>query len=350
MSLVNDVLRQLDAASPKPSQAMPLHSLQLDQVVKKNKRVGIFFTSIVLLLLLILMLQLFYKQSLLDVFYFSEQEVLELSKKPLASKQASPLINGSKNSIKEEVNDDLVDIIPTSQLALVPEDNILNKRISEMATEIEVLKSNAVEIKELAVKSAKDSQAVEDEQIFARESASKKVMVKKELYQAVKIKSVKKAGFKQYQLALKAYKNKQNSLALSWAELALEAEKKDEYLRLKVRILMQQDNGDELHRFILAQHDNTSLAWFRLIAPSLQMYAYYDLSNKYYSELIIQQPYEVKWKLAMALNFLKLGQGDKTYSIYKSLLNSSLLTYQQQKWIATRLARMEQGRIAINER
>ncbi|MFT4777122.1 MAG: hypothetical protein ACI9B7_001500 [Oleispira sp.] len=350
MSLVNDVLRQLDAASPKPNQAMPLHSLPLDQSAKKNKRIGIFFIVLVVLLLFILTLQLFYKQSLLDVFYFSEQEVLELSKKPLMSKQTAPLINGSKNSIKEEVNDDLVDIASTSQSALALEDNILNKRISEMAAEIEVLKSNAVEIKVLAVKAAKDSQAVEDERIFAREVASKKAMVKKEVYQAAKIKAVEKAGFKQYQLALKAYKKKQNSTALSWIDLALEAEKKDEYLRLKVRILMQQGNGNELHQFILAQHDNTSLAWFRLIAPSLQMYAYYDLSNKYYSELIIQQPYEVKWKLAMALNFLKLGQGDKTYSIYKSLLNSSLLTYQQQKWIATRLARMEQGRIAINER
>jgi hypothetical protein len=349
MSLVNDVLRQLDAASPKPNQAMPLHSLPLDQSAKKNKRISIFFIVLVVMLLFILMLQLFYKQSLVDVFYFSDQEVLDLSKKPLMSKQAAPLINGSKNSIKEEVND-LVDIASTSRSAIVPESNVLNKRISEMAAEIKVLKSNAVKIKVLAVKAAKDSQTVEDERIFVREITSKKAMVKKEIYQEVKIKAVEKAGFKQYQLALKAYKKKQTSTALSWIDLALEAEKKDEYLRLKVRILMQQDNGDELHRFILAQHDNTSLAWFRLIAPSLQMYAYYDLSNKYYSELIIQQPYEVKWKLAMALNFLKLGKNEKTYSIYKSLLNSSLLTYQQQKWIATRLARMEQGRIAINER
>jgi hypothetical protein len=349
MSLVNDVLRQLDAASPKPNQAMPLHSLPLDQSAKKNKRISIFFIVLVVMLLFILMLQLFYKQSLVDVFYFSDQEVLDLSKKPLMSKQAAPLINGSKNSIKEEVND-LVDIASTSRSAIVPESNVLNKRISEMAAEIKVLKSNAVKIKVLAVKAAKDSQTVEDERIFVREITSKKAMVKKEIYQEVKIKAVEKAGFKQYQLALKAYKKKQTSTALSWIDLALEAEKKDEYLRLKVRILMQQDNGDELHRFILAQHDNTSLAWFRLIAPSLQMYAYYDLSNRYYSELIIQQPYEVKWKLAMALNFLKLGKNEKTYSIYKSLLNSSLLTYQQQKWIATRLARMEQGRIAINER
>jgi hypothetical protein len=349
MSLVNDVLRQLDAASPKPNQAMPLHSLPLDQSAKKNKRISIFFIVLVVMLLFILMLQLFYKQSLVDVFYFSDQEVLDLSKKPLMSKQAALLINGSKNSIKEEVND-LVDIASTSRSAIVPESNVLNKRISEMAAEIKVLKSNAVKIKVLAVKAAKDSQTVEDERIFVREITSKKAMVKKEIYQEVKIKAVEKAGFKQYQLALKAYKKKQTSTALSWIDLALEAEKKDEYLRLKVRILMQQDNGDELHRFILAQHDNTSLAWFRLIAPSLQMYAYYDLSNKYYSELIIQQPYEVKWKLAMALNFLKLGKNEKTYSIYKSLLNSSLLTYQQQKWIATRLARMEQGRIAINER
>ncbi|MGK0476511.1 MAG: ribosome assembly protein YihI (activator of Der GTPase) [Oleispira sp.] len=52
----------------------------------------------------------------------------------------------------------------------------------------------------------------------------------------------------------------------------------------------------------------------------------------------------------MALNYSKLEQNEKTYSIYKALLNSSLLTYKQQRWVAKRLGRIEQGKVAINER
>jgi hypothetical protein len=66
--------------------------------------------------------------------------------------------------------------------------------------------------------------------------------------------------------------------------------------------------------------------------------------------LVKQQPNEVKWQLAMALNFSKLGLDKKTYAIYENLLKSSLLTYKQQRWIVTRLERMQQVGVIINER
>jgi hypothetical protein len=291
MSLVNKVLCKLD-----------------EQFAKKNKLLAIFSIIFLGLIFFIFTLQTFDKISFTDALYFNdaESETLKISTLKIQESQDT-----------QQIKDDRIAIIDDSS-----EPYDVKKEVLIQDAEVKDVKKNNAGIK----------------------------INQENNYPAVNITVVKNVGFKHYQFSLRAYKNKQTSVALSWIDLALAAAKKDEYLRLKLRILMQKEDRAELHRFVLAQHDNTSLDWFQLVAPSLQMYAYYDLSNKYYSELIKQQPNDVKWQLAMALNYLKLEQVEKTHSIYKNLLNSSLLTYKQQKWIAKRLSRMEQGKVAINER
>jgi hypothetical protein len=291
MSLVNKVLCKLD-----------------EQFAKKNKLLAIFSIIFVGLIFFIFTLQKFDKISFTDALYFNdaESETLKISTLKIQESQDT-----------QQIKDDRIAIIDDSS-----EPYVVKKEVFIQDAEVTDFKKNNAGIK----------------------------INQENNYPAVNITVVKNVGFKYYQLSLRAYKNKQTSVALSWIDLALAAAKKDEYLRLKLRILMQKEDRAELHRFVLAQHDNTSLNWFQLVAPSLQMYSYYDLSNKYYSELIKQQPNDVKWQLAMALNYSKLEQIEKTYSIYKNLMNSSLLTYKQQKWIVKRLSRMEQGKVAINER
>jgi tetratricopeptide (TPR) repeat protein len=291
MSLVNKVLCKLD-----------------EQFAKKNKLLAIFSIIFVGLIFFIFTLQKFDKISFTDALYFNdaESETLKISTLKIQESQDT-----------QQIKDDRIAIIDDSS-----EPYVVKKEVLIQDAEVTDFKKNNAGIK----------------------------INQENNYPAVNITVVKNVGFKYYQLSLRAYKNKQTSVALSWIDLALAAAKKDEYLRLKLRILMQKEDRAELHRFVLAQHDNTSLDWFQLVAPSLQMYSYYDLSNKYYSELIKQQPNDVKWQLAMALNYSKLEQIEKTYSIYKNLMNSSLLTYKQQKWIVKRLSRMEQGKVAINER
>jgi hypothetical protein len=389
MNLVNDVLRQLDENSVKPHQTMPLHSLITEQLVKKNKLPGIIFILLIVFLFFILTLQIFYKKSLVDIFYFNDFKRVEVPQQSMWPTRVS------KNNIAGEHSNSNAKNITTPERVLVIEGASGSARTSKENIEVEVTNGHLIESKPiesemlkvsmLKKKSDQYTLEINNDQMPIIDDASRadavkkdrliqysevkdikikntkinnkkinnlknKIAVKKNNYQKARITAVKNIGLQHYQLSLRAYKNKQTSVALSRIDLALAAEKKDEYLRLKVRILMQKGNGDELYRFVLAQNDNESLNWFQLVAPSLQLYAYYDLSNKYYSKLIKQQPNDVKWLLAMALNYSKLEQNEKTYSIYKNLLNSSLLTDKQQSWIAKRLGRIAQSKVAINER
>jgi hypothetical protein len=331
MSLVNDVLRQLDSSSSKPYQSMPLHSLMVDHPVRNHKIIGGFFILTVTLLLVLLTMQLFYSQSLASIF-FSENK---------------KLINSNAESFVlaelEEPLPLLEDIISVDILNVELADTTIRPN-TDISAEIKTQEEHIVDVVTVTAV-ANERPKIET----VKDTLIKDIPIDNDSQRA-NITAVANVGFKQYQLALRAYKRKQATIALSWIDLALAQEEKDEYLRLKVRILMQKDDGDALYRFVIEQGNRTSLAWFQLIAPSLQMYSYYDLSNKYYSELIKQQPNEAKWQLAMALNYSKLGLNDKTYSIYKNLLSSSLITYKQQKWIASRLERMEQGKVVNNER
>jgi tetratricopeptide (TPR) repeat protein len=393
MSLVNDVLRQLDADSAKPYRAMPLHSVIIEQPVKKNKLMSISFILLVGLLFFILTLQIFYNQSLADIFYINDVKQGEVPPQLSVSPQSNGLTHVFINDRADKnSNSNANDTTTFSRLlitegangSVIESDRHLTKKsevVNNHLTVSQPIKNKIFENSSLKVKTVQDILGIKNDRVVKVDNPSRIDTVKKEVlnkdfeekdveikstdiknnqkntlafkenvYQSASITAVENIGFKHYQRSLRAYKNKQTLRALSWIDLALVVEKKDEYLRLKVRVLMQKGDRAELHRFVLAQNDNTSLDWFQLIAPSLQMYAYYDLSNKYYSELIKRQPNDVKWQLAMALNYSKLEQNEKTYSIYKDLLNSSLLTYKQQRWISKRLDRIEQGKVAINER
>lgn len=370
MSLVNDVLRQLDTASSKPYQAMPLHTFMVDEPASNNKLVSILFIVLVTILLIALSLQLFYKKSLIDFFYVDDQKVLALPEHALsliapqiASKNSKEILQILEND--RAMNDYSVREKIRLDSALVSEPDMLKGNGMAMKNEIKsesqvpenkINKEGQSEINNIvAISSIPSKKNSSKKTPSKKEELEKKVLIntvlnKKNIHQSANIQPVENVGFKQYQLALRAYKQKQSLTALSWINLAIKEEKKEEYLRLKVRVLMQKGDGVAVQRFVLEQRDNTSLTWFELIAPSLQMYSYYELSNKYYAELVKQQPNEVKWQLAMALNLSKLGLDQETYSIYKNLLKSSLLTYKQQKWIASRLERMTQNEVVINER
>ena len=325
MSLVNDVLRQLDTTSSKPYPSMPLHALAVDKAEQRNNLLNVSFIILVALLLMVLIVQVFYKQPLLDVFSMNDQPALEVPENVVVQKEMIVDHYQTEDSIEDEIL--VAEVVQT---------------VAEVNLKTELGKS--IVINEKPIKSIKEPVNALNEK-----DSNVNTSIKTNDYQKADIKVVENIGFKQYQLALKSYKQKKTLMALSWIDLAIAAEKKDEYLRLKVRILLQKGDREELHRFVLGQTEVTNLAWFQLIAPSLQMHSYYELSNKYYSELIKLQPNEVKWQLAMALNFSNLELEQETYSIYRNLLNSSLLNYKQQKWIASRLERMEQDRVVINE-
>lgn len=344
MSLVNDVLRQLETNNSQPYKGMPLQPLMATETVERNKWIHFSFLALIVFLLIIISVQVFYKNSaLLEVSRYDVVTPLQTKKiAPELTKIVVPEITQTMAPVSKSssMKNELPETLPIITPIVLPEQRVENTEIlvsdflQHESAKQEPLKQESV-----------NKEPVQHEALNQISTIS----VDNSLSEEANITTVKNAGFKHYQLALRAYKQKYSEVALTWINLALSEEPKEEYLRLKVRILMQQGLGNEIYTLAIEQANNTNLSWFELIAPSLQMYAFYELSNKYYAELIKQQPNETKWQLAMALNYSKLGKKDRTIAMYQNLLTSTLLTYRQKKWITSRLEKMNPSEVAVYE-
>lgn len=349
MSLVNDVLRQLETNNSQPYKGMPLQPLMATETVERNKWIHFSFLALIVFLLIIISVQVFYENSaLLGVSGYDVVAPLQTKNiTPELTRIVAPEITQTMAPVSKSssMKNELPETLPIITPIVLPEQRVENTEIL-VSDFLQHESANHKPLKqEFVNKEPVNKESVQHEalnQILA-------ISVDNSLSEEANITTVKNAGFKHYQLALRAYKQKYSEVALTWINLALSEEPKEEYLRLKVRILMQQGLGSEIYTLAIEQANNTNLSWFELIAPSLQMYAFYELSNKYYAELIKQQPNETKWQLAMALNYSKLGRNDRTIAMYQNLLTSTLLTYRQKKWITSRLEKMNPSEVAVYE-
>ena len=349
MSLVNDVLRQLETNNSQPYKGMPLQPLMATETVERNKWIHFSFLALIVFLLIIISVQVFYENSaLLGVSGYDVVAPLQTKNiTPELTRIVVPEITHTMAAVSKPsaMKNELPETLPITAPIVSPEQRVENTEtlvsdfLQHESAKHKPLKQESVN------KEPVNKEPVQHEALNQISTIS----VDNSLSEEVNITTVKNAGFKHYQLALRAYKQKYSEVALTWINLALSEEPKEEYLRLKVRILMQQGLGNEIYTLAIEQANNTHLSWFELIAPSLQMYSFYELSNRYYAELIKQQPNETKWQLAMALNFSKLGKKDKTIAMYQNLLTSTLLTYRQKKWITSRLEKMNPSEVAIYE-
>ena len=349
MSLVNDVLRQLETNNSQPYKGMPLQPLMATETVERNKWIHFSFLALIVFLLIIISVQVFYENSaLLGVSGYDVVAPLQTKNiTPELTRIVAPEITQTMAPVSKpsSMKNELPETLPIIAPIVSPEQRVENTEIL-VSDFLQHESANQKPLKqEFVNKEPVNKEPVQQEALNQISTIS----VDNSLSEEANITTVKNAGFKHYQLALRAYKQKYSEVALTWINLALSEEPKEEYLRLKVRILMQQGLGNEIYTLATEQANNTSLSWFELIAPSLQMYAFYELSNRYYAELIKQQPNETKWQLAMALNYSKLGKKDKTIAMYQNLLTSTLLTYRQKKWITSRLEKMNPSEVAIYE-
>ena len=349
MSLVNDVLRQLETNNSQPYKGMPLQPLMATETVERNKWIHFSFLALIVFLLIIISVQVFYKNSaLLEVSRYDVVTPLQTKKiAPELTKIVVPEITQTMAPVSKSssMKNELPETLPIITPIVLPEQRVENTEIL-VSDFLQHESANHKPLKqEFVNKEPVNKEPVQHEALNQISTIS----VDNSLSEEANITTVKNAGFKHYQLALRAYKQKYSEVALTWINLALSEEPKEKYLRLKVRILMQQGLGNEIYTLAIEQANNTNLSWFELIAPSLQMYSFYELSNKYYAELIKQQPNETKWQLAMALNYSKLGKKDRTIAMYQNLLTSTLLTYRQKKWITSRLEKMNPSEVAVYE-
>lgn len=332
MSLVNDVLRQLDQRQASTEQVMPLQALQVEAVNNAKVSIQHILVLIALILVATLLVQLFYQQPISKLLFPPSAPV----EKKTETQVLPAELKGIGLAMKEIES---LDDIRASDFSIVDKP-VVDKVVKIQKAEVETIKAEVIEVKTAEVKVAAAKKTVLN-------TLPAPIEIQAPTVNQTNIKRIEIPGLKDYQLALRAYKNKQSAKAMNWVDQAIAEKNEEKYLILKARIFIQKKDGDGLQQFVLAQSLN-SLDWFRHVAPGLQMFGFYRLSNQYYSQLVEHQPQQAMWQLAMALNYSKLGLNNKSNTLYQSLSDSSILSKQQKKWVDYQIKRMNTNKVVMN--
>jgi hypothetical protein len=340
MSLVNDVLRQLDSRTTAPDHRRILHPpLDVTEGASSVSAQGIskkIFLMVIIVLTVIIVSQRVYPKPLLNLFASSiDAGIAEIN-----NTMTGPI---SEPSIK------VASIRAVAVDEFKPADNTV-KLVDSAIFETKAIKSDRLtptpldsassESKPKLVKASNISSAIV--KTLTSNTTHFKVTEAKATDVAI-IKAIEIPGLVEYEFALKSYQQKRFHRALEWINLAIIENKLEKFLILKARIFLQQKNADALYKFALLNSTITTQSWFELMAPSLQILSYHELSNQYYAQLIVQQPKMIKWQLAMALNYSKLGDNHKTFAIYKKVLNSPLASARQKQWLESQIVRLNRA-------
>lgn len=331
MSLVNDVLRELDDRRDLPGHGLSFPGLINNKEAVIRRPYQSLLMIIIFMLVVILSIQLIFKKPLMQLLSSS-----------LDARVSSELAGNESNSIKTE---DLALVIKNREYS---DDRLaLDKSITLEGKVVLEEPNLPPQLIEQELRVAKDLKAPIKLKASAKSKAPSKFKAPMPIEEfeesIVAIKKVEVAGKYHYQRAIKEYKQQRYTSSLISINSAIGESEDEKYQVLKARILLKQQDNLGFVQFIQQQSDNTSLNWFQLVAPGLQLLSYYELSNQYYLQLIKQQPDSIKWPLAMALNFSKLNKIDKTLGIYQSLLQSSLLSKKQKKWILSQIQSMDKA-------
>jgi tetratricopeptide (TPR) repeat protein len=335
MSLVNDVLRDLDSRRELPVRGLPFPGVNSSSKDTESQRPYQELLLLVISILVVaLSIQVFYNKPLSQIF--SSNSSLD-----------NPLDSSSNMTVEFEQGDN--DKILTDE-AVSRIDDTLTLMIPLIEKELTATKQTTTQndiVMRLPVTAHAKIEALPKNDTIQQITELPKKKIPPDYHslkkQMVAIKKVQVAGSQYYQRAIKEYKQQRYTTSLNNINRAISENTDEKYQVLKARVLLKQKNGPEFLQFIQQRSENTSLNWFRLVAPGLQLLSYYELSNQYYLQLIKQQPENIKWPLAMALNYSKLNKSDETYRIYQSLLKSSLLSMKQKKWILSQVQSMDQS-------
>lgn len=363
MSLINDVLRQVDSNATAGTRAdvaaiMPVPVTD----TARNNIAGFVFASAASLLVFILLLQLMSEKSLFSLF----ENDIKNSDMSISSSQS---LTSDIYTVIESFQPDIDD---SKALGLVSDMSLLDDSIGNSIDEMSVITSalddnssvddshsasgndtlekfQAPKAPITTSKSSNIHKNTPDKIITLASSQSKDIKIdespaaadENQNFNSVTISSKSLvSGEKEYQKALQLFIDDNLKLSDKYIKLAIEKNNLEKFHALQARIYIKQKYSDKFYSLIKDNPDNNSLDWFKLIAPGLQLFSYYQLSNKYYYSLTKVEPDQIRWQLAIALNYLRLGDNEKAISTYKELYKSDQVSNQQRQWLIKKIERL----------
>jgi hypothetical protein len=344
MSLINDVLRQVDANASSKSgivSILPAATIYADG----NKNISRFlFASVSSLLLLILVLQLVLDKPLSSIFIKSSS----YADAPLQQYQPVGIVPTTKTDPMLILNTQNVGLpvntfLVKEPLAAIEEPLVIAPKLviaAKPKVSIKPKPKPKLNAKNIAVKTL----AV---QPIPERSISQPVTARGSVVgESVTVSSQPAVeGEKEYQDALRFFINENIPAADQFIKLALKKNSLEKYYSLQARIYIKQKDSAGFYALVKDNPGNTSLDWFKLIAPGLQLFSYYQLSNKYYYSLIKIEPEQIRWQLAIALNYQRLGDSEKAISTYHQLYQSERASNQQKQWLMKKIKRLSDNKV-----
>jgi hypothetical protein len=305
MSLINDVLRQLDS---KPSSNAGMHSILPSALITENNEQS--KTRFVIAAAGILLLLVYISQLMLGRPLFSSPAI--------AAKTVTPEVLTTN-------------IVPLKVTNL----NIISDKESALLDDISLPAKDKV-----VIDNKTETSIVEDNEAAAINKSSL-VPSTNQLSEPVVI-SIQEERWEEieYQTALRHFIGGNIAESDRIIKRVLKSSITNEYLGLQARIYIKQEDASAFYELVKQHPDNNDIDWYKLVAPGLQLFSYYHLSNQYYYSLIKVEPGEIRWQLAIALNHIRLDKEDKALAIYNKLYQSKQTSNRQKQWLGNKIKRL----------
>ncbi len=321
MSLINDVLRQLDS---KPNGNAEIFSILPSALIEKDNeqdKIKVAITIVAAVILLIYFSQLILGQPLLSLLTntVEQESTLQTSISQV-------------DSVGEATNVELANTKPANTNSIYIEP----KKVSRVQLQTEVKEE---EEKVLLISSKKIVEGAKE--IEGKQPIAKPVPAAIAISDLVIInEKIKSWEENQYQAALRFFIDGNIIESNRIIKQVLESRVKDEYLGLQARIYIKQNDANSFYELVKQNPNSNSIDWYKLVAPGLQLFSYYQLSNQYYYSLANIEPQQISWQLAIALNYLRLDKEDKALTIYHNLYQSEQTSNRQKQWLKNKMKRL----------
>ena len=325
MSLINDVLRQLDS---KPNSNAAMHSIPPSALITENNeqsKIRFVIAAAGILLLLVYISQLMLGRPLLGSEISSP--AVTVSSSTISPIKASPIKIHSKKITPAE--------IPQAIAAKTVTPEVLTTNIAPL----KVTSLNIISDKVAIDNDAESSEAKDNEAAAINKSSL--APNTNQLSEPVVISIQEERWEKiEYQTALRHFIGGNIAESDRIIKRVLKSSITNEYLGLQARIYIKQEDTSAFYELVKQHPDNNDIDWYKLVAPGLQLFSYYHLSNQYYYSLIKVEPGEIRWQLAIALNHIRLDKEDKALAIYNKLYQSKQTSNRQKQWLGNKIKRL----------
>ena len=377
MSLINDVLRQVDSKSNAGARADIAAILPAPVTyTAKSNFAGFVFASVSSLLVFVLILQLVSERSLFSIFENNVQNIdaaishtqfvtTDLGYEPekLVPDSNESMLSDSLPATQSEIDkriDNLLVDDSTDDEALAKEtspDESYNKDSSDDIpgrNQLESIRSSSEVIKLVKSKNIATQDLVDE--VIAIDPV-KPVAAKNQKEYVASVNDKKSnnsvtvsskslvAGEQDYQKSLRLFIDDNLKLSDQFVKAAIQKNDLEKYHLLQARIYIKQKDSDKFYALVKDHPGNDSLDWFKLIAPGLQLFSYYQLSNQYYYSLIKVEPDQIRWQLATALNYQRMGDKNEAIATYKKLYESDQVSNQQRQWLIKKIERLSAEKV-----